>query len=82
MRKLGAIRCIDVPYTGDADTEARTIVLFHGFGADAYDLQTLSDAITTPWPANFLFPQGPIEVPIGPGWSLYRTPSWPQQPPA
>lgn len=43
--------------------------LFHGFGADAYDLQTLAEVITPPKATHFIFPQGPLSVPIGPGWS-------------
>jgi len=70
MRRLGSIQCIEVPAdAGTSESEKRTIILFHGFGADAYDLQTLSDALPTPWPVDFLFPQGPLEVPIGPGWT-------------
>ena len=66
MRQLGKIKCLEVPATTPTD---KTLVLFHGFGADAYDLQTLSDVIKTPWPCNWIFPQGILEVPIGPGWT-------------
>lgn len=47
------------------------IFIFHGYGADAYDLRSLSDALQpnhaseTQW----IFPNGPLSVPIGPGWS-------------
>ncbi len=44
-------------------------ILFHGYGADAYDLQPLAEVISAPTPLHFLFPQGPLEVPIGPGWT-------------
>jgi phospholipase/carboxylesterase len=66
MRQLGSIKCIEVPSHKD---NAHLLILFHGYGADAYDLQTLSDVIETPWPTDWLFPQGPMEVPIGPGWT-------------
>lgn len=66
MRQLGKIKCIEVPAAEPTD---KTVILFHGFGADAYDLQTLSDVISTPWPCNWIFPQGILEVPIGPGWT-------------
>ncbi|PIS10692.1 MAG: serine esterase [Bdellovibrio sp. CG10_big_fil_rev_8_21_14_0_10_47_8] len=46
-----------------------TFILFHGYGADAYDLQSLAEVITPPVPTQFLFPQGVIAVPIGPGWT-------------
>ncbi len=46
------------------------IVLFHGYGADAYDLKTLSQVITPPsgQDTHWAFGQGPLKVPIGPGW--------------
>jgi phospholipase/carboxylesterase len=67
MRRIGNINCIEVPANND-DVDG-LIILFHGYGADAYDLQTLSDVLTPAKPADFLFPQGPLEVPIGPGWT-------------
>ena len=51
------------------DEAAQWVILFHGFGADAYDLSQLNDVLRTPKPTNWLFPQGPLEVPIGPGWT-------------
>jgi phospholipase/carboxylesterase len=47
----------------------QTMILFHGYGADAYDLRSLSEVITPRIPTQFLFPQGVLEVPIGPGWT-------------
>lgn len=44
-------------------------ILFHGYGADAYDLQSLAEVIQTGQPTHWLFPQGVFEVPIGPGWT-------------
>jgi len=44
------------------------VVLFHGYGADAYDLYPLHEVITWPEETFWLFPQGPHSVPIGPGW--------------
>jgi phospholipase/carboxylesterase len=71
MRKIGTIQCLEAhpkiePKEGQ---QALTFILFHGYGADAYDLQTLSDVIEAPMPLNFIFPQGVLEVPIGPGWT-------------
>lgn len=48
---------------------APILVLFHGFGADAYDLQTLSDVWLRSGFSRFIFPQGFLEVGIGPGWT-------------
>lgn len=44
-------------------------ILFHGYGADAYDLQSLAQVIQTGHSTHWLFPQGIFEVPIGPGWT-------------
>ncbi|GIL18494.1 MAG: esterase [Oligoflexia bacterium] len=68
MRQIGKIKCLDA--TSDSDSSDKNlIILFHGYGADAYDLQTLSEVIETPWPCDWIFPQGILEVPIGPGWT-------------
>lgn len=46
-----------------------TLVLFHGYGADAYDLGSLAEIIPGATKFHWIFPQGPLEVPIGPGWT-------------
>jgi len=69
MRKLGSISCLEATNTNDSAHDTKLVILFHGYGADAYDLQTLSDAMPVKAPTTFLFPQGPLEVPIGPGWT-------------
>jgi len=66
MRQLGKIKCLE---SNLGDETSDLVILFHGYGADAYDLQTLSDVISTKKSMNWLFPQGPLEVPIGPGWT-------------
>ncbi|MEZ0392857.1 MAG: alpha/beta hydrolase [Pseudobdellovibrionaceae bacterium] len=71
MRKLGPIQCLEAhpkvePKEGQ---QPLTFLLFHGYGADAYDLKSLAEVIQTPTPTHFLFPQGVLEVPIGPGWT-------------
>ncbi len=66
MKNLLGFNYIEV----SAKAAARNhLVLFHGFGADAFDLQTLSDAFSGSPGLQFLFPQGPLSVPIGPGWT-------------
>jgi phospholipase/carboxylesterase len=45
------------------------IILFHGFGADAHDLEGLRDYISVNSQVNWRFPNGVFEVPIGPGWT-------------
>lgn len=42
-----------------------TIVLFHGYGADAYDLLPLHRVFPAAEGANWVFPQAPLHVDIG-----------------
>ncbi len=65
MRKLAKIYCLD-EYQDD---NAPWVILLHGFGADASDLEPLKEAIPTQKKINWLFPQGFLDVPIGPGWT-------------
>lgn len=65
MRRLGKINCLEINNSDDAPW----VVLFHGYGADAPDLFSLGEMISTNKTLNWLFPQGPLEVPIGPGWT-------------
>ena len=65
MRKFGVVSAIEV----FNDPDAPWVILFHGFGADAYDLAGLVDLIPVKGPVNWLFPQGFLSVPIGPGWT-------------
>jgi phospholipase/carboxylesterase len=65
MRKLAKVYCLD-EYQDD---NAPWVILLHGFGADASDLEPLKDHIPTSKKLNWLFPQGLLEVPIGPGWT-------------
>ncbi len=65
MRKIGPVQALDLV----RDPDAPWFILFHGYGADAFDLQPLGDLIRTSKDCNYLFPQGGLEVPIGPGWS-------------
>ncbi|MCS6837397.1 MAG: serine esterase [Bdellovibrionaceae bacterium] len=46
------------------------VMLFHGYGADAFDLVLLKDVIRFPenYHVHWVFPQGPLSVPLGPGW--------------
>lgn len=45
------------------------LILFHGFGADAHDLEGLKDFFQFKSTVNLRFPNGVFEVPIGPGWT-------------
>ena len=65
MRQLGKIHCQEI----NQDDNAPWIIFFHGYGADANDLLSLGQMIPTKQKYNWLFPNGNLEVPIGPGWT-------------
>lgn len=65
MRQAGPLQAIEVFEA----PEAKWVVLFHGYGADASDLASLQDAVQLTRPCNWLFPNGHLSVPIGPGWT-------------
>lgn len=65
MRQLGKIHCQEINH----DDNAPWVIFFHGYGADANDLKSLGEVISTKKTYNWLFPNGPLEVPIGPGWT-------------
>jgi phospholipase/carboxylesterase len=71
MRKIGPLQCIsiDPKIEPKAGQSPQYFIIFHGYGADAYDLQSLSEAFDLKIPTFFLFMQGILEVPIGPGWT-------------
>ncbi len=61
MRRLASLSCLDRVNSDDGVW----VVLFHGWGADANDLYPLADVFSCPPTTNWLFPNGPLEVPIG-----------------
>jgi phospholipase/carboxylesterase len=56
-------------YSDIRDPQAPYVILFHGYGADASDLRPLADVIPTKKTFNYVFPEGPLEVPLGPHWT-------------
>lgn len=48
------------------DAANTAVVLFHGYGADANDLTSLGQVYKLKEKADWFFPQGVLEVPIGP----------------
>jgi phospholipase/carboxylesterase len=54
--------CISV----DVDPSAPCVLILHGYGADFQDLAPLSQYVKTSKPLNWVFPNGPLEVPISP----------------
>lgn len=64
MSKIGALECLDFHQPGKP-----TIVFFHGYGADAFDLAPLAEELGLRAQARWIFPQGPKQVDIGGGFS-------------
>lgn len=64
LRSCGPLKAIEFCENHDG----KWVVLFHGFGADASDLASLKDHFHFQKPCNWLFPDGPLSVPIGPGF--------------
>lgn len=62
---IGPIEAVHLP----GNPEAYTVVLFHGYGANAYDLSPLSAYLDLPDGTNWLFPNGVLEVPVMPGYN-------------
>ena len=63
--RYGTLRCIEAVQS----TDAKWVVLFHGYGADASDLAPLAGVLaqgSNTSKVNWLFPEGPLTVPIGP----------------
>lgn len=52
-----------------SDTSA-TVVLCHGFGADALDLASLARQVSLPFDVQWVFPQAPVEFQMG--WGTGR----------
>lgn len=65
MRRAGPLEAIEVFNNPDG----KWVILLHGYGADANDLASLTDFFNFSKPANWLFPNAPLSVPIGPGWT-------------
>jgi phospholipase/carboxylesterase len=65
MRKIGSLDVIEIPGV----PQAPCIIFFHGYGADATDLVPLANVISAPQGTTWLFPNGTMEVPLGPHFS-------------
>lgn len=51
------------------DPSAPYVILMHGYGADAQDLLPLAEAIPTKKTFNYIFPEAPLSIPLGPHWT-------------
>ena len=63
LQKVGPLDCVYLP----GEDKGPLIVFFHGYGANAWDLVSLSEELSV-LGATWVFPNGHLEVPIGPGW--------------
>lgn len=63
--RIGQLDCIK----REGENEGHAVVLLHGFGADMGDLAPLADVMDPEGNWTFYFPNAPLEVPIGPGWT-------------
>jgi len=61
LRKIGNLDAIEIP----GQVGGYCIVVFHGYGADANDLLSLSRILAVPPGTTWLFPQGPLKVSDG-----------------
>lgn len=68
LENAGSLEAIEI-LGGNPGPQTPTIVMIHGYGADAHDLAPLSHVFKVPEGTRWLFPQGPLEVPIGPFYS-------------
>ena len=64
-RRLGGLDTVVIP----GDPGGMTVVMCHGYGADAWDLVPLAQALRVPPGTTWLFPDAPLEVPLGPHMS-------------
>lgn len=64
-KQIAGLDVVELP----GDPGGATIVLFHGFGANAMDLVPLSGVYRQSPKPTWLFPNGPLEIPIAPGYS-------------
>lgn len=68
LEKIGPLQ---TKFWGAEEKEATKIVVFHGYGASASDLYELGRAMDPQGTKGWYFPQGFLEVPIGPMMSGY-----------
>lgn len=59
VKQYGDLNVVEVPGDGPV------AMFLHGYGADAYDLAPLANHFNMPAGTRWLFPQAPLEVPVG-----------------
>lgn len=66
MQSYGPLKAL---VAGAMEEPKPKVVIFHGYGADAYDLFSLARALDPKSARTWVFPNGPLTVPIGPGFT-------------
>ncbi|NCS93622.1 MAG: esterase [Leptospira sp.] len=64
LEDLGPLKVLRVK----GDSTSPTVILFHGYGASAYDLYPLHEYILPEMKLNWIFPDGNLSIPLGPGY--------------
>lgn len=64
QKRVAGLDVIEVP----GDPEGNSIIFFHGFGADGFDLFPISQIHKESPRPTWFFPHGPLEIPIQPGY--------------
>ncbi|EOQ94972.1 phospholipase/carboxylesterase [Leptospira wolbachii serovar Codice str. CDC] len=65
LESLGPLQALRV----QGDPDAPTVVLFHGYGASAFDLYPIHEVLVTDQKFNWVFPHGHLSIPLMPGYS-------------
>lgn len=65
MQAMGPLKVLKY---GSTSEEARKVIIFHGFGANAHDLYSLGEAMDPKGELMWYFPDGVLTVPIAPGF--------------
>ncbi|TGL26064.1 esterase [Leptospira bourretii] len=65
LETLGPLQVLRVK----GDPDAPTVVMFHGYGASAFDLYPIHEVLVTDQKFNWVFPHGHLSVPLMPGYS-------------
>ncbi len=65
LESLGPLKVLRVK----GDPDAPTVVLFHGYGASAFDLYPIHEVLITDQKFNWVFPHGHLSIPLMPGYT-------------
>ena len=60
------MKIVDVVERAESKNLDKVIILLHGYGADGRDLYGLTNYLDPEGKSHFMYPEGPVQVPIGP----------------